>query len=80
MAQAAYHVTPPLPPVEPRLNENGTGIEDVHPVPYMIDSGPAKGTRGVVKVPHSQYTPENVKNAVEADVNAHHQVAAIAQA
>jgi hypothetical protein len=77
MAQAAYHVIGSAMSMEPRLNEGGTGIEDVHVIPYQIDSGPAKGHRGQVKIPHSQFSVDTARQAVESEVDVHHQVAAI---
>lgn len=80
MAMAAYHVGSPPYRVEPQLAENGTGITDVHVIPYVIDSGPAKGHQGTVKIPHASFTVDTVKQAVESDVDVHHQVAGIKQA
>lgn len=80
MAKAAYHVIGNGMSTETRLNEAGTGIEDVHVVPYVIDSGPAQGARRTVKVPHSQYTVANVKAAVEDDLGTAHDVASLNQA
>jgi hypothetical protein len=79
MAKAAYHVVGDAMALEPRLNAAGTGIEDVHVVPYVIDSGPARGHRGAVKVPHPHWSPEAARAAVEADVDTHHDVASISQ-
>lgn len=79
MAKAAYHVIGSGMSTETRLNEAGTGIEDVHVVPYQIDSGPAQGARRTVKVPHSQYTADNVKAAVEDDLGTAHDVASLRQ-
>jgi hypothetical protein len=79
VAKAAYHVTAPPFPVEPQLMANGMGIEDVHVIPYQIDSGPAKGHKGTVKVPHANFTPDTVKAAIETDVNTNHDVASIGQ-
>jgi hypothetical protein len=77
MVMAAYHVGRPPYPLEPRLSESGTGIEDVHVIPYHIDSGPAKGHKGTVKIPHADFTVDNVRSAIETDVDMHHQIAAI---
>jgi hypothetical protein len=79
MAKAAYHVHGDGMTLEPQLNPSGTGIVDVHVVPYTIDSGPAKGHRGAVKVPHPQWSPESARAAIEADVDTHHDVASISQ-
>ena len=75
MALAAYHVVGSAFSIETRLNEAGTGIEDVHVIPYVIDSGPAKGQRRSVKVPESQYNLDGVRTAIESDLNTTHQIA-----
>ena len=78
MANAAYHVIGESMSTDTRLNQAGNNIEDVHVIPYQIDSGPAKGAVRHVKVPHgSQYTPENVKAAIEDDVNTAHAIASL---
>lgn len=79
MAQAAYRVIGGAIHTESQLNEAGTGIEDVHVVPFTIDSGPAEGHKGQVKIPHSQWNAENAKAAVENEVNKVHAVASIGQ-
>ena len=79
MALAAYHVIGNGMSIETQLNAAGTGIEDVHVIPYMIDSGPAAGSRRTVKVPSSAYTPAAVKVAIEGDVNTTHQIAQLGQ-
>lgn len=79
MAKASYQVLGQHMSTETRLNPAGTGIEDVHVVPYQINSGPAAGSVRSVKVPHSQYTPDNVKAAIEDDVNTAHDIASIKQ-
>jgi hypothetical protein len=79
MALAAYHVIGSAITTETQLNSAGTGIEDVHVVPYVIDSGPAKGTRRSVKVTDTDYSPDSVQAAIEADLDATHQIAGLAQ-
>lgn len=79
MALAAYHIIGNAMTIETQLNPAGTGIEDVHVIPYVIDSGPAQGSRRVVKVPVSQYTPAGVKLAVESDLDNTHQIAQLGQ-
>jgi hypothetical protein len=79
VAKAGYQVQGDGMTLEPQLNPSGTGIVDVHVVPYTITSGPAKGHRGAVKVPHPQWSVDAVKTAVEADVDTHHDVASISQ-
>lgn len=75
MALAAYHLLPAAITTETQLNAAGTGIEDVHVVPYVIDSGPAKGLRRTVKVSAAEYTPDGVKLAIESDLDNTHQIA-----
>lgn len=79
MAVAAYHVVGNAITTETQLNEAGTGIEDVHVIPYVIDSGPAAGTRRTVKVPVTRYTTANVKQAIESDLATTHEVASLGQ-
>jgi hypothetical protein len=77
MAKAAYHVGKPPYQMEPRLNENGTGIEDVHVIPYVIDSGPAKGHKGQVKVPHAEFNVDTTRAMIEEQVDTHHDIAGL---
>lgn len=79
MAKAGYRVIGNAITTETRLNAAGTNIEDHHVVPYEITSGPAKGVRRAVKVPHSSYTPAEVKMAIESDVDMTHDVASLGQ-
>lgn len=79
MAKAAYHVLGKHMTREPQLNQAGTGIEDVHVIPYVIDSGPAAGSQHAVKVPHSEYTADNVQAAIESDVDMKHAIASMSQ-
>lgn len=77
MASVAYHVDAASITTETRLNGAGTGIEDVHVIPYIIDAGPARGLRRVVKVPENQFTTEGVKAAIEQDLATVHAIAGI---
>jgi len=77
MAQVTYHVIGNGITTETQLNAGGTGIEDVHVVPYVIDSGPASGTRRTVKVPAAMFNTAGVKAAIESDANNTHDVASI---
>lgn len=80
MASAAYHVIGSAMPIETRLNDSGTGIEDVHVVTYMIDSGPARGQKRTVKVPDANWNTGDVKAAIEGDLETAHGVAGLRQA
>lgn len=77
MAMASYHVDGAAITTETQLNAAGTGIEDVHVVPYVIDSGPAAGLRRTVKVPDARYTADNVRAAIEEDLATTHTIASI---
>lgn len=82
MAKAAYHVVGDGMKLDTRLNQAGTGLEDIHVVPYQIDSGPAAGITRHVKIPHSTWQNQGanaVQAAIEDDVNMAHDVASIKQ-
>lgn len=68
--QAGQHLTT-------QISTAGTGFVDVWEVPYMIDSGPAAGTEGVVRIPASQYNAETVKATIAAIVKHNHDIAAL---
>ena len=57
------------------LKPNGTGLQDYYQVPYLIDSGPAKGHQGSVKVPAGAGWQDLVGPAIQAQVDATHTVA-----
>lgn len=59
------------------LSPNGTGLVDFYQVPYVIDTGPAAGHTGTVKVPASQYTKAAVASAIQAAVDNTHGVAGL---
>jgi hypothetical protein len=50
------------------ISETGPGFDTVWEVNFTVDSGPATGTRGTVRVPVSQYNAETVKATIEAQV------------
>jgi hypothetical protein len=43
-------------------------------VPYVIDSGPAKGHHGDVQVPEEDYTPAAVQQAIQDQVDTTHNI------
>lgn len=59
------------------ISESGTGFESVWEVRYQIDSGPASGTRSMVRVPAAQYNADVVKQAIDAQVYHVHNVASL---
>ena len=50
------------------LSDTGPGFTTVWEVTYQVDSGPASGTRGKVKVPAATFNAQTVKNAIDAAV------------
>lgn len=60
-----------------QISQAGTGFVDVWEVPYRIDSGPAAGTEGVVRVPVAQYNKETVLATISAIVKHNHEVAGL---
>jgi len=60
-----------------QISGSGTGFQDVWEVTYQIDSGPAAGTEGQVRVPASQYNAETVKATINALVGHQHSIASL---
>jgi hypothetical protein len=80
MANAAWHVEGNGITQSTTLAKGGAGVIDVYVVPYMIDSGPATGHEGTVTIAASAYNPANVKAAIDAQVNATHDIAGLSSA
>jgi len=59
------------------ISESGTGFESVWEVRYTVDTGPAKGTVGLVRIPASQYNAADVKAAIDAQVYHIHSVGSL---
>lgn len=53
---------------ETDLPQHGQGLRLVHVIPYVIDSGPAAGHHGVVRLEAHAYTPDSVREAIDAAV------------
>jgi hypothetical protein len=64
------------PRLDTEISDTGTGFSKVWEVPYTVTDGPASGTRGVVRVPASAYTAENVHALIAQAVQVHHEVMA----
>lgn len=77
MGLPAYHVLGDKISADTRLADAGLGIEDVHVIPYMIDSGPAQGSKRTVRVTDNQFTEQGVRQAIEMDLANAHAVASI---
>jgi hypothetical protein len=60
-----YHVIGEQIREEPMLLPGNGGVQQVHVIPYRIDSGPAQGHTGEVRVVPEDYTPDSVRQAIE---------------
>ena len=60
-----------------QINSAGNGFSDVWEVTYEIDTGPAAGTQGLIRVPAAQYNAETVKATINALVNHQHSIASL---
>jgi hypothetical protein len=56
------------------LAPGGQGLQDVYEVPFIIDTGPAAGHRGVVNVPVGQLNQANVARLVADQVSTVHDI------
>lgn len=61
-----WHVTSQS--LQTELSETGVGFTPVWQVKYVVDNGPAKGTRGQVNIPASDFNADTVKSAIDAAV------------
>lgn len=76
-AAATWHVLGDQITQGTDLKPNGTGLQDFYQVPYLIDSGPAKGHQGAVKIPAGPGWQDQVAAAISAQVAATHTVAGL---
>lgn len=51
-----------------RISDTGTAFENVWEVNYVVDEGPATGTRGKVEIPAARYDAPTVKTAIDTAV------------
>lgn len=72
-----WHVVPGGQRLTTQISPAGNGFQDVWEVSYAIDSGPAAGTEGLIRVPAGQYNAETVAAAINAQVLHQHNVAAL---
>lgn len=72
-----WHVVPGGQRLTTQLTQAGTGFTDVWEVTYEIDSGPASGTTGQIRVPAAQYNAATVTAAINAQVQHQHNIAAL---
>lgn len=59
------------------LAPGNQGLTEVKIIPYQIDTGPAAGHTGQVKIPVNRFTPDNVKTLIQTAVDATHAVAGL---
>lgn len=60
------------------LGPGNQGLVEVKIIPYQIDSGPAAGHVGQVKLAVNRFTPDNVRALIQTAVDATHNVAGLA--
>lgn len=72
-----WHVVEAGQRLTTQISPAGTGFTDVWEVPYHIDSGPASGTEGVVRIPVAQYNKETVLATISAIVRHNHEIASL---
>lgn len=79
MPAPAWHVLSDEITQSTELKKSGTGLTDMYTIPYVIDSGPATGHTGSVKVAVDNATPDVVSNLINAATSAVHALAPLAQ-
>lgn len=72
-----WHIVPQGQRLTTQISPAGNGFIDVWEVTYMIDSGPATGTEGTIRVPAGQYNAETVAATINALVGHQHNVASL---
>jgi hypothetical protein len=73
-----WHVVPNAAHPDTVLTDGPPGIETIWRVPYVIDSGPAKGARHIADVPAAMFHADGVKEAVMQHAANVHAVAQLA--
>lgn len=72
-----WHVVPSGQRLTTQISAAGNGFQDVWEVSYIIDSGPAAGTEGLVRIPAGQYNAETVQATINAQVAHQHNIASL---
>lgn len=62
---------------ESHFSDTDTGMQQVFVVPYRITDGPARGHRGVVRVPPEDYNADGVRRHIDTAASSHHMVAGL---
>lgn len=79
MASPAWHVLADEITQSTELKKSGTGLVDMYTIPFIIDSGPATGHTGSVKVAVDNATPDVVSALINQATATVHAVAPLAQ-
>lgn len=79
MPPPAWHVLSDEITQSTELKRSGTGLVDMYTIPYLIDSGPATGHTGSVKVAVDNATPDVVANLINTATSTVHALAPLAQ-
>lgn len=72
-----WHVLSDQQRLTTQITTTGRGFIDVWEIPYVIDSGPAAGLEGMVRVPADRYNAEVVKATINAIVAHNHAVGSL---
>jgi len=72
-----WHIVPGGQRLTTQISPSGMGFQDVWEIVYQIDTGPAQGTQGTIRVPPGQYNAETVKAAINQLVTHQHNIAAL---
>ena len=72
-----WHIVPGGQRLTTQISAAGNGFSDVWEVTYQIDTGPAAGTEGIVRIPAAQYNANTVQATVNAMVVHQHDIAAL---
>jgi hypothetical protein len=73
----SWHVLAPQIRRRTQIAPGGLGLTEIWTIPYVIDSGPAKGHHGDVQVPEEDYTPESVQQAIQDQVDTTHSIGSL---
>lgn len=79
MAPPAWHVLSDEITQSTELRKSGTGLVDMYTIPYVIDSGPATGHTGSVKVAVDNAGPDVVASMINAATATVHALAPLRQ-
>lgn len=72
-----WHVVPGGQRLTTQISAAGNGFSDVWEVSYHIDSGPAMGTEGTVRIAAAQYNANTVQATINAMVAHQHDIAGL---